>query len=41
MVDFTEEQKAEIEKAQKEAIEKAVADKVAELEKKHNEDIPI
>ena len=36
MVDFTEEQKAQIEKEKQEAIEKALADKEAELKKKHD-----
>lgn len=39
MVDLTEEQKAEVEKAKQEAIAKAVADKEAELKKKHDEEM--
>jgi len=39
MVDFTEEQKAEIEKAKQEAVEKAVAEKEQELKKKHDEEM--
>lgn len=39
MVELTEEQKAEIEKAKQEAVAKAVAEKEAELTKKHNEEM--
>ena len=39
MVDFTEEQKAQIEKEKQEAIDKALADKEAELKKRHNEEM--
>lgn len=38
-MELTEEQKAQIEKEKQEAIAKAVAEKQAELEKKHNEDM--
>ena len=38
-MDFTEEQKAQIEKEKQEAIDKALADKEAELKKKHNEEM--
>ena len=38
-MDFTEEQKTQIEKEKQEAIEKALAEKEAELKKKHNEEM--
>ena len=39
VMDLTEEQKAELEKAKQEAITKAIAERELELKKKHDEEM--